>query len=413
MPSRSVAFARRATGWLLAVALCAVPAIAWSAPAQTGAPALSVVAPNSYSARLSWAAPGGAATVEILRNGREIDRFPVGAGATYLDHLLWQATTYAYEVTFFAGDGGVVGDETTSVTTPAQVGAFPRLYAKGSFWNEPIGRRVRVDPNSSSIVATSIAPYAPVANLNDSETWGIPLAYSDPASELYDVGCTKYGCDQAVRFRIPRYARPNFGSDGKLVVVDPSIDSELDMGRAAYDPPTDSWTTASRYTTPSDGWGAMCGWGSHCDGVLMSGIDQFGGIVRPEEIAQGHIDHALALSVPYWRVTKFVCPAVKTGGGVEDANAIPEGAHVQLSLKIDVAAQTWPAWEKVIARALQVYGAYVSDAGSGSFEVRAESDLDRGYPMWQLVGINAGVSTAQKLPDIPWGRMRVLKLHWC
>jgi hypothetical protein len=157
----------------------------------------------------------------------------------------------------------------------------------------------------------------------------------------------------------------------------------------------------------------MCGWGSHCDGVLMSGIDQFGGIVRPEEIAQGHIDHALALSVPYWRVTKFVCPAVKTGGGVEDANAIPEGAHVQLSLKIDVAAQTWPAWEKVIARALQVYGAYVSDAGSGSFEVRAESDLDRGYPMWQLVGINAGVSTAQKLPDIPWGRMRVLKLHWC
>src|SRR5207248_7140100 len=115
-------------------------------------------------------------------------------------------------------------------------------------------------PNSKAIVATSIAPYASVANLNDSQTWGIPLAFSSPDSRLYDVGCLKYGCDRDVQFRIPRYAEPNFGTDGKLVVIDPATNTELDMGKAAYDPQTDAWTTASRYTTPSDGWGAMCDW---------------------------------------------------------------------------------------------------------------------------------------------------------
>jgi hypothetical protein len=253
-----------------------------------------------------------------------------------------------------------------------------------------------------------------VANLNDSRTWGIPLAFGEPNSKVYEVHCTKYGCDIPVSFHIPRYARANWGSDGKLVVIDPAVDVELDMGRASYDPGTDTWTTASRYKTPSDGWGAMCDWGQHCDGVLMSGIDQFGGIVRPEEIAQGHIDHALALSVPYWRKGLFVCPAVKSsGGGSDDPYALPEGARVQLNPKLDVASQPWPAFEKVIARALQVYGAYVVDAGSGSFEVRAETDLNRGYPMWSYVGVYSGDSTAQKLTDIPWSKMRVLKLNWC
>src|SRR5207244_1284600 len=134
-----------------------------------------------------------------------------------------------------------------------------------------------------------------------------------------------------------------------------------------------TWTTSSRYTTPSDGWGAMCPRGQHCDGVLMSGMDQFGGVLRPEEIAQGHVDHALALSVPYWRSGFFACPAVKSGGGSSDPLAIPLGAHVQLDPTLKISSQSWPDWEKIIARALKKYGAYVSDAGSGSLEVRAES----------------------------------------
>jgi hypothetical protein len=402
----------QALGVLLALGIV-IGSPAVPVPGRAAAPTLAVSAPTSYSADIGWTLPAGAVMVELRRTGRLIDRFPADAGTAYVDRLLWPRSTYTYEVTAFAGDGSVLSDLSAEVTTPRQVGSFPRPYAEDSFWNRAIRRSPKIAKRSPAIVAASIAPYASVANLNDSQTWGIPLAYGGSTSEVYDVGCTRYGCDQDVRFPIPRYARSNLGSDGKLVVVDPATGTELDMGRAAYEPATDSWTTASRYPTAYGGWGAMCGSGQHCDGVLMSGIDQFGGVVRPEEIRQGHIDHALALSVPYWRYGRFVCPAVRWGGGVDDPDAIPLGARVQLDPTIDVSAEPWPPYEKVIARALQAYGAVVTDAGSGSFEVRAETDLDRGYPAWSYVGVHAGVSSAQKLPDVPWDRMRVLKLRWC
>ena len=375
------------------------------------APMLTVTPLNSYSAQLTWTLPKGAATVKVLRGGRVIDVFPATT-TPYVDYLLWQGTPYSYQVQAFDSGGALLSTQSAGVTTPAQTGSFPRFYAADSFWNTKIKRRAKVDPDSKAIIAKSVLPYISVSHITNTDAWGIPIAYSAADSELYDVGCTKYGCSIDVNFRIPRYAHQNSGTDGKLVVVDPSSNTELDMGRASYDPVSDSWTTESRYTTPSDGWGAMCGLGQHCDGVLMSGIDQFGGIIRPEEIGQGHIDHALALAIPYWRNAKFVCPAVKSSGhGSDDPAALPEGARLQLSPRFDVDAQSWPAWEKVVAHAMQKYGAYVVDAGSGALEVRAEANLDRGYDAWSLVGMPS--NPPPKLTDFAWNKVRVLKLNWC
>jgi hypothetical protein len=156
----------------------------------------------------------------------------------------------------------------------------------------------------------------------------------------------------------------------------------------------------------------MCAQGAHCDGVLMSGLDQFGGIVRPEEIAQGHIDHALSLIVPYWRSGFIACPAVKAAGGVNDPNAIPMSARVQLDPAFNVDAQSWPQWQKVVAKALQTYGAYVWDAGSDRLDIRAESNIARGYDAWAKVGVPSGIGLASLAP-LPWNQVRVLKITQC
>src|SRR5260370_36687965 len=44
------------------------------------------------------------------------------------------------------------------------------------------------------------------------------LAFAHTTSTLYEGHCTRFDCDTSVFFRIPRYARPNTGSDHHLVV---------------------------------------------------------------------------------------------------------------------------------------------------------------------------------------------------
>ena len=88
--------------------------------------------------------------------------------------------------------------------------------------------------------------------------------------------------------------------------------------------------------------------------------------------------------------------------------AIPQGARIQLDPTFDVDAQPWPRWEKVLARALQKYGAYLGDTGD-SLSFAAEATLDRGYDAWSIVGVPAFAS----IGNLPWNKFRVLALKRC
>ena len=387
-------------------------ALGWPVPASaTGGSVLSATALNSWSAVLQWTASPEVTHIQILRNGRLIDDlgFPGGATLAYTDSLLWQSTSYSYEMVAFDAAGALVSDQSASVTTPAQAGAFPRLYDPTSFWNQPILADAAVDANSPAMVSSALVAYSGSANFTNSDEWGRPLAYANTVSGLFSVGCVIYDCQTAVSFRIPHYAKPATGADHHVIVLDPSTNSELDMFMAAYDPSVDSWSAGSRYLAASDGWGAACALGQHCLGSVAAGFDGFGGVVRPEEIAQGHIDHALVFATPYTQAGTIACPATHTDGATNDPAAIPEGARIQLDPAFDVDGQPWPAWEKTIARALQTYGAYLEDTG-GSLAFYAEPNLDRGYDAWSLAGVPGA---PQSLANLPWDSFRVLSLQYC
>ena len=91
---------------------------------------LRVTALNPWSAVLQWSAPRQVARIEIRRNGRLLEDLATSHGSTLsdTDHLLWQSTTYAYEVIAFNRGNHMVSDQIASVTTPAPIGAFPTLY---------------------------------------------------------------------------------------------------------------------------------------------------------------------------------------------------------------------------------------------------------------------------------------------
>ena len=373
---------------------------------------MQAVALNAWSAQLTWTAPLGTTRVQVFRQGRLLDDFSFASGGllVYTDYLLWHSTGYTYEVKAFNSSGAVIGDQSKGLTTPAQSGSFPRFYSATSFWNQPIAASPAIDPNSAAMVKAALSNYAGSANFGaNSDAWGIPVAYSNGVDKVYTVGCTRYGCNVPVTFKFARYATPNTGSDHHLAVVNLADNSELDMWIASYSSSTDTWTAGSRYLTSAAGWGAECALGQHCDGGTASGFAVLGGVVRPEEIAQGHIDHALAITTPYTRSGYIACPATHTDGVSSDPAALPEGAHIQLDPSFNVDAQSWPQWEKVIAHALQKYGAYVNDTG-GSVAIAAEANLDRGYNAWNLAGVSG---TIPSLSNLPWSQFRVLQLTQC
>jgi hypothetical protein len=371
---------------------------------------LSVQALGPWSAQLQLTVPRGAKAVQITRNGRLVDRFPAPANRslTYTDHLLWPGSAYRYQADAMDGSGTVRSRAQAATTTVAADRDVPRFYASSSFWNQAIAANPTTDDSSAEIVQHSLVADAATANLANTDQWGIALAYANTADRNYTVGCLRYGCQTPVSFRLPGLTRPTIGSDHHLTVVDPSGTSELDMWLAAHDRQADRWTAGSRYVIPTTGWGAACVVGGRCGSAVAAGFAEMGGIIRPEEIAQGHIDHGLFITVPHARMDLVACPATGTDGTDNDPAAIPEGARIQLDPAFDVESQPWPAWEKIIARAFQVYGAYVGDTG-GSLAVRAEATLNRGYDAWSQAGTPSGPSLA----TIPWARFRVLSSATC
>lgn len=374
------------------------------APTSPAVGSLQATAPDPSTATLRVTPPDLAQSVEIRRDDLLVDRFTVSGTFTYTDRLLWEATAYRYEVRWLGAAGQVVGYERAQVRTPDRTGDVAPLYPASSFWNQPIPSGAATHPESDLIVTKALVEHASRANLANTDAWGIAQTFANPVSREYDVACTRYDCGTQVRFRIPAHAAPTTGSDHHLAVFDPSSGRELDMWVAEK---TDGWAAGSRFTFPIAGSGP-CATGQRCNSAVAAGFSLMGGVIRPEEIAQGHIDHALVFTTPITKAGVIACPASHTDGKFDYPGAMPEGARIQLDPDFDVAATSWPAWKKTVARALQRYGAYLGDTG-GTVAIRGEADLNRGYNAWAMAGAPEGAS----LSDLPWGRMRVLDFETC
>lgn len=360
---------------------------------------------DAGSARLTWLQPKLSTTAVVLREGRVLDVVPAAA-RTYTDRLLWGSSTYRYTVRFEDGAGTVMSEVPGVVTTPPRTEPFPRPFSPDSYWNRPIPADAPSAPTSAAMVALAVTPYAAGANLANSDKWGVAVTTAEPTSKLFDIRCTLYDCGTAVSGRIPAHARPATGSDMHLAVVQPD-GSSLDMYKTVHDPATSTWSAGSRFLTRTDGTGGACAPGVRCNSAVAAGFALMGGVIRPEELAQGRIDHALVFTTPATRRGVIACPASHSDGKLDDPAALPEGARIQLDPTFPVDAQPWPVWKKAVARALQQYGAYLGDTG-GSLAFRAESGVNRGYDAWAAAGV-----TSSSLRDLPWDRVRVLAYTTC
>jgi hypothetical protein len=273
-----------------------------------------------------------------------------------------------------------------------------RWYADSSPFNSPIPANAEVDLNSTTLVQTLVQSANekgwPVA----SGAWTVPVYYADAQTKRYDVvfdsswnnGRIMYGVP------IPDAAVPDPEGDHHLAVVDRSTNCEWDLWNARK--------TASGWRAGQGNRLELEGAGFTPSSARVSGFGLLAGLIRPEEIQQGVIDHALVFGYPYTDRDGSVWPAVSGGAGASTLpGAIPIGARVQLNPALNLDALGLNPWQKTIARALQRYGMYLGDtAGALTLYAQHWRSTSVGYP-W-------GQSTFANLPPSVAPHLRVLKL---
>ena len=286
------------------------------------------------------------------------------------------------------------GAATTTVTRP---------FADSSPFNTPVAAAPAIDPNSAAMVARAARAGLGYANLVE---FGIPVYEATSSTPRQSVRCTitDWGpCPFAGSPRpIPTQARPSAGSDGAMVVVDRTAGTIDEYWQAA--PATGGWTAS---------WGAVnqvagSGWGG---GSTGAGASRLAGVVRVAEIQAGVIPHALVVQSDTVCAGTVRAPALKTDGDSTRPDCIPEGARLQLDPAIDVAAIPGiTPGEVTVARALQVYGAYLIDRAGAplavSFEVAPDASAAGPGAVYQQAGFGWDYFG---MPNVPWDRLRVLQ----
>ena len=95
-----------------------------------------------------------------------------------------------------------------------------------------------------------------------------------------------------------------------------------------------------------------------------AGLPIFPGLVRYDEVASGHIDHALRFTVSQTQ-RGYIHPATHYASSSTDPNRPPMGLQLRLKASFDMSGYTGQA--RVVLDALKKYGMIVADNGSNWF----------------------------------------------
>jgi hypothetical protein len=286
-----------------------------------------------------------------------------------------------------------------------------RPFAASSFWNAPLPDNTKLDVNSATYVGElrrQVAAHGPYLNTTRYST---PV-YTVPAwQKTVRVKLDKYDPLLSAAFArvpLPDNARPAAGTDGHLVVWQPSTDMMWEFWRL------DRWLL--------DGWHADFGGrmhgvsanpGHYTDppgwGATATSIPLLGGLIRLHELQAGRIDHGLAFAMPEHKRGVFSWPAQRTDGKSWRLTAIPAGTRFRIDPKLDMSAIPMAPIVRMMAEAVQRYGMVLRD-GAGSVTFYAEDPSPTGRnPYTAPNGYFGGEYVGRLLEQFPWEHLQALE----
>ena len=266
----------------------------------------------------------------------------------------------------------------------------------GSPFNQPVPVNPRLRSNSTEIVHRlidwgTVERLSPAGAADTGSDYFHPTYYSRNYHADFRANCNTAFCpadfplhaDTPWTFNLDKRSRPAAGPgycvyspteqkvvsgpegslrDCHLTVVDFEHGWEIDFWQAYVDTTNNVVysNSAAREQLPGDGL---------APDVTAAHFTTLAGIIRPQEIENEYIGHALALTVSCSSGTSDYPAGSGTGGsctldqGGKD-NAPPIGARVQLDPNYPIPAST-PPWKRTVLQALKDYGAFVEDTGAG------------------------------------------------
>lgn len=286
-----------------------------------------------------------------------------------------------------------------------------------SIWNAPIPANAAVASNSAAMIQLVRNQYGgtnlPWTIAGVEQSWGVPVYYADSNTPRVRV-CGNDGnyCTNNVPIASNFYPSPD--SDAKIIIIETNANPQrawsfwgfhagnVNGSQYISDYGAYGW---SDITDNGDGLTLNAGgqWGGRA-----SGANYIGGLIDPEEIQAGVIDHALAISFTGAAVSENTrwWPARGGDGYSNNANAIPYGARIQLDPNFNVNSIPTTNGARAIARALQTYGAWVVDTG-GSFALYGREFVNSNGTI-NRTPWNGLINSSEIESYIPWTSLRVL-----
>jgi len=296
-------------------------------------------------------------------------------------------------------------------------------------WNQLLANNAPLDPGSAAMASGLVTEVAREVPLNIGP-WISPTAHvytvgpnTPTVTVQLDSPTLSWRVSLQAAFTavpIPANAQPEAGSDSEMTVWQPSTDKlwEFDHMRLLSDGWHAAWGGAIQNVSQSPGYYNATSWPGAASywGATASSLPHAAGVITQADLQQGHIDHALAINLPYPRAGVWAWPAQRGDGTGTAPDAIPEGAHLRLDPNLNLDALNLPPLVYMMAEAAQKYGMIVRDQTHWCIGFYIEDPTITGRaPYWINGQLSPDSPFQGKLPSqllmqFPWSSVQVLKM---
>jgi hypothetical protein len=250
--------------------------------------------------------------------------------------------------------GSATGDQNGSL------GSCP-VFPADNAWNTDVSQ-APVDANSANYIANILANGADFlhADFGGGGAYGIPyvtVAGTQPAVPIDFFDWPEES--EPGPYPIPLQAPIEGGSDAHVLTIDRDHCVLYELYNASRSGSGWAASNGARWDLTSNALRPI-GWTS----ADAAGLPIFAGLARYDEVASGHIDHALRVTVNATQ-KGFVLPATHYASSSTDPNRPPMG--LRLRLRADYDTSGFHGQSRVILEALKKYGLIVADNGSNWF----------------------------------------------